>query len=247
MKKINQSFLLMLQLLTRIPINRNLPCERENFKIGSAFFPIIGLLIGCIQAVVYLTANIIFSSEISIILSIISGVLVTGALHIDGLGDTCDGFFSLKDRERVIEIMKDSRIGTYACIAIILDIMTRYIGLSALSSDKILYTIISAPVIGRTMIVLISYKGKNAKPNGSGNLFIGNVDLKQLLPAILLCIAIFSFMNGIRTTLIVVISTIIMIFLFRGFCYKKIMGLTGDNLGAANEIAELVTIILSTI
>jgi adenosylcobinamide-GDP ribazoletransferase len=244
MKAVINDFLLMLQFFTRIPINLSLPCERENFRRGTMFFPLVGLIIGLVQWAVYFVLIRIFPVNTTAIFVLAAGILITGGLHLDGLGDTCDGFFAFKGRERIIEIMKDSRIGTYSCIAIILDLLLKYTSTSNLIIDGYALGIIAAPVLAKTAFILMFYIGKQAKANGTGNLFIGNVGKKELAVASVLGCIINTVLIGPVKTLIVTMICLLLTYLFNRFCESKIGGLTGDTLGANNEIIEIITLIL---
>ncbi|MFL0194531.1 adenosylcobinamide-GDP ribazoletransferase [Clostridium sp. WILCCON 0269] len=245
MKKFLNDFLLMVQLLTRIPVNKNLICKKENFKRASIFMPFIGAIIGLIQWVTYKLCIIILPVNVSVSITIFIGIIFTGALHIDGLGDMCDGFFAFKDSCGIIEIMKDSRIGTYACLSIIMDILLKY-SLFCFIVPKFSFIIIAAPVVARFSIVFIAFIGKPAKSTGSGNLFIGNIGKYELFLTAFITMVILLFLLNMNFVyvIILVVSALFMSFLINLFCNKKIGGLTGDLFGANNEIIEILTMII---
>lgn len=245
MKALTKDFLLMIQFLTRLPVNLSLPCEKENFRRGTLFFPLVGLIIGCIQWLTYWLLIKVLPVNITAIFVMLIGILLTGGLHIDGLGDTCDGFFAFKGKDRIIEIMKDSRVGTYSCIAIIIDLLLRYTSFSNLISGNYSLAIIAAPIVAKTIFVLMFYIGKQAKAAGTGNLFIGNVGKKELIGAFLVGIIIISLVLGITDALVVTAIAVVITILFNKFCEHKIGGLTGDTLGANNELVEILTLVLS--
>ncbi|MTK12559.1 MAG: adenosylcobinamide-GDP ribazoletransferase [Clostridiaceae bacterium] len=246
MKEVVCNFLLMIQFLTRIPVNVSLPCEKDNFRKASIFFPVIGLVVGGIQWVVYkLLVNIIPIDAVIIIILIV-GVIVTGAIHIDGLGDTCDGFFAFKGSDRIIEIMKDSRIGTYACIAMVMDLLLKYT-LFSFIVPKFSVAIIAAPMISRCSVLFLGFKGKTAKSTGTGNFFIGNVGIAQFIIGLVITLGVLALLMTPRYIVILLIAALILSFIFNLFCEKRIGGLTGDTLGANNELVELLTLILISI
>lgn len=237
----------MIQFLTRISINKNLNCESENFKWGSIFMPAIGLLIGGIQWLCYKAVEYFLPINICVLIIILIGIILTGAMHMDGLGDMCDGFFAFKGngKDKIIEIMKDSRVGTFSCIAIIMDIFFKY-NLLYYIVPRFSIAIIAAPVISRLSTLFIITIGKTAKDTGTGNLFIGNVKIVQFMIGLMITIVILLFvvvMNP-RYSVILIISAILMSFVFNLYCNKKIGGLTGDLLGANNEIVEILVLIL---
>ena len=106
-----KGFILAIQFLTRIPINIPVDFNRENLSKTTFFYPLTGMIIGGIAGLVYYLASYI-NKDIASFLAVTTIIIVTGGLHLDGLGDTFDGFLSARDRERILDIMKDSRIGT---------------------------------------------------------------------------------------------------------------------------------------
>jgi adenosylcobinamide-GDP ribazoletransferase len=105
-----------------VPINKSLPCENEDYKNSAIFFWLIGLLIGLCQYLLFIVLEKIIPINFVVISIIRFEILITGALHMDGFGDTCDGFFAFKGKDRIIEIMKDRRISAFGCIGIELSI-----------------------------------------------------------------------------------------------------------------------------
>lgn len=238
------NFLLMLQFLTRIPINKNLECDSKNFRRGAFYLPIVGFIVGGIQWIIYYLLNKVLPPSLTAIFVVLIAVLVTGALHVDGLGDTCDGFYAFKGRDRIIEIMKDSRIGTFACIAIVMDILLKASAASYIIEHNIALILIVAPVIARFSIVLISLISKPAKSNGSGNLFIGNMSKCVAALSAATAIAISILFLGVKASVIIFVVAVIITFLSMKYSTSKIGGLTGDILGANNELVEIFVMIV---
>lgn len=246
MKETICNLLLFIQFFTRIPINLSLPCESKNFRRGSVFLPIVGLIIGAIQWGVYKLFIEVLPLNPTIVIVLLVGVLLTGGLHIDGLGDTCDGFFAFKGSDRIIEIMKDSRIGTYSCIATIFDFLFKYTLIAAIA-PKFSVAIIVVPMVSRFTTVFLSSMGNTAKNTGTGNLFIGNVGGVQLAITSVMTIGILALIMNPRYVLVLLISGLILSFILNKFCISKIGGITGDILGANNELVEILTLILIAI
>ena len=118
--------ILAIQFLTRIPIEKEIEFSQENIRNSMFFYPFVGLLIGGIGALIfYISGN--FNIEISAFLTIISLIILTGGLHIDGLSDMLDGFLSNKDPDKTLDIMKDSRVGAFGVMGIVLLILGKYI------------------------------------------------------------------------------------------------------------------------
>lgn len=242
------NFLLMIQFLTRIRVNRNLECKEENFRWGSIFMPVIGLVIGGIQWILYKAMISILPVNASVVFVILAGIMLTGAMHMDGLGDTCDGFFSFKGSDKIIEIMKDSRIGTYSCIAIVIDLLLRYTLLCYVLQGFSPALVVS-PVISRLSTLFLVAFGKTAKSTGTGNLFIDSVCPRQFFIGILIVLAVVLLIVGMNPlyAIILILAAILMSELLNLYAVKKIGGLTGDLLGANNEIIEILMMILMCI
>lgn len=242
------NFLLMIQFLTRIPVNKSLPCGKENFRRASIFMPVIGLIVGGIQWIIYKLAILILPVNVSAVIVLLAGIILTGALHVDGLGDMCDGFFAFKGNDRIIEIMKDSRIGSYACVTIVMDLLLKY-SLLCFIVPKFSLIIIAAPVIARFSIVFIAFIGRTAKSTGSGNLFIGNIGKLQmfLTTCITMIILLFVVNMNPRYVIILILAAFIVPFIFNLYCNRKIGGLTGDLFGADNEMVEIITMLIASV
>lgn len=245
MKKFLNDFLLMVQMMTRIPINKNLDCTMNNFKTGTMFFSFIGFIIATVQFATYLLFVKKLPLGIVCILIIVMEILLTGALHIDGLGDTFDGFFAFKGggKDKVIEIMKDSTIGTFSCIAIIFDILIKYCSYSYLI-PKNPYIIFIIPMVSRFFIHIIIFIGKPAKKNGSGNLFIKNTTIFYVI--IDFCVLILLDINflNLKFLAIILVIGLIVTLLFNLLCIKKMEGITGDSLGATNELVQIFVLMV---
>ncbi|MCB2292979.1 adenosylcobinamide-GDP ribazoletransferase [Clostridium algoriphilum] len=245
MREYLNDFLLFFQFFTRIPINKSLKCDKENFRRGSVFFPVVGLFIGIVQWIIYYMLIKVLPVNITAVFVVIIPIIITGGLHVDGLGDTCDGFFSLKgDKYKIIEVMKDSTVGTYATIAIVFDMLARYAAVNTIIQINLPLILIATPIIARFTVVFISFIGKNAKETGSGNIFIGNIDVKRLVISGIITIIFGTLLIGLNKSIILIVSGLLLSFLINKFCESKITGLTGDSLGANNELVEILVMML---
>ncbi len=125
-------FLTAIMFYTRIPIPANTEFSTDYLNKATRYFPFIGLLVGGIGAVIFLLGHFILPLHVAIILSMVSTILVTGAFHEDGFSDFSDGFGGGYTKERILEIMKDSRIGTYGAVALLLMLLTKFLSISYL-------------------------------------------------------------------------------------------------------------------
>ncbi len=238
-----KNFILTLQFLTRIPININIKADEKDFAKGIIYFPIIGLIIGVFNLGIYLLARSAFGGMFPIICCILSNVMITGALHVDGLADTCDGIFSSRTKDKMLEIMKDSRIGTNGTIAIVFDFAVRMSLFSNAAPNVLYYGILLSPIASRTILVVLMQISKYARANGMGGLFIGKQSINRTIAAFIICTAIlFLFLSWIGMALLFACVGISL--LYRYYIYSKIGGMTGDTVGAANELIEICFIAL---
>lgn len=241
--KILKRFVLLTQFLTRIPLNVTLNIEEDDFEKSTIFFPLVGLIIGVFNYGLYLVFSKMSDGLLPAIIAILANVVITGALHVDGLADSCDGVFSARSKERMLEIMRDSRVGTHGVIAIAFDFLLRLGVLTSVNHGMVMYLLILSPVVSRTMIAFVSSISVYArKGEGLGTLFIEKISKQRAFIIVWFAIAItFVFIKSI--SLILILSGLIVALIVRRYFYDKIDGLTGDNLGAVNEIIEITTMI----
>jgi adenosylcobinamide-GDP ribazoletransferase len=234
-------FIVMLQFLTRIPVNIQLSAEPEDFARGIKYFPLVGLVVGCINVIGYFLSALVFPPTVALIFACLINVMITGAFHLDGLADTCDGIFSSRTRERMLEIMRDSRIGTHGAIAIFFDLAFRF-GLSIhLDRETLLKALLLAPVISRTAMIYLMGAPPARAEAGLGNLFIGKSRLRDGMIAVALCLIFAALLLNYKAALVLSINFMV-IWGYRRLIMKKIQGMTGDTLGAGNEVSELAVL-----
>lgn len=244
-------FIGILQFFTRIPIRVNIGFDEE-FHKTMYYFPLVGFVLGILYFIIGLVSSFLFDSYITSVNILISTVILTGGLHLDGVGDTFDGIYSYRDKEKILEIMKDSRLGTNAMLSVVF-LMLMKLGLiySIVQSGQ-LYNLIFMPVFARMAIVIACYKSVTPRKNGMGNVFIGKPSLKMILTGIVYTVILIIIMgitlfNLNSLDLIKVIAFIpIMIILSRCFVryiYSKIDGITGDILGCISELMEVMYLI----
>lgn len=234
--------ILMVQFFTRIPLNMRIDIKSEDFAKGVVYFPWIGLIVGGLNAIVYYLISQLIDGFIPLLGVIIVNILVTGALHLDGLADSCDGVFSARKKTRMLEIMRDSRIGTNGAIALNLSILMRLGLLYTVPRSLIIPAIILMPVLGRTIMSLVIYEGKYAREGqGMGDLFIGKTSGSTTLISFIQAFMMsFILLKALGVAIFAV--CIITGYLLRMYFNKVIGGLTGDLLGAINEVVEIIAL-----
>ena len=236
-------FISILQFLTRISIKKDIGYD-PHMERGIVYFPVVGAIIGLILFVGFRVFNWIFSGIDNIYLLatliLILELIITGGLHMDGFGDTFDGFFSYRSKDRILEIMRDPRLGTNGLLAIVSLVVLKIVA-------------IFMPIVGRLAGVFLTYKTRPARENGMGNMFIGKCSTSALVLASLFtalsAIAI-EYLIGFNTYIFIylyLIGSMVLIFILSrlliSLSYRRIDGITGDLLGCVIEISEVVFLI----
>jgi len=200
------------------------------------FFPVVGLILGLAVAVFDFVTLYFWPVHVVAILDVVLLVLLTGALHIDGLGDTADGLYGRRPREQALKVMKDSRIGAMGLVAVVCVLAVKWAGLASLGPHRSLLIVI-VPAFARSAMIFGIYFLKYGRPDGgTGRPFFENpLDKKAFIfvaiPAIL---CVFAGLRGIGLMLFFILITGAMVIF-----YQKRMGcITGDMLGAMVEITE---------
>ena len=134
MKKEWRVFLTAMMFLTRIRVPKNIDHSPEYLQQAPRYFPVVGWLVGALSALLFLLFSRYISTDIGILAAMITGILVTGAFHEDGFADVCDGFGGGWTREKILTIMKDSRIGAYGAIGLIAILAGKFLLLKELPS-----------------------------------------------------------------------------------------------------------------
>jgi len=235
-----KALVLMLQFLTRIPINIKIDMNKETLGKGTFFFPFIGMMIGGIAAAVYYGLSF-FNNDIASLGAVFTIIAVTGGLHLDGLSDTADGFFSSRKRERILEIMKDSRVGVFGVVIIIFDILFKYVIIKEMNVRIAIIAIVLSCGIGRVSASMLFTFGKSARKDGLGDMFSGNNSKKYFFATLAIFLAIGICISNI-VFIIAVFSSMMFSLFFMKYSYKIIGGLTGDVYGATCELSEIISL-----
>ena len=157
MKTQIKRFLLTLGFMTRIPVNVNLgEVKDEDMHKGFLYYPVVGLILGLCDMAVFLLVSLILPEVFGILFAMLANLCLTGAFHLDGLSDTADGIYSARTRERMLEIMKDSRIGTNGAVAMCFDLALKFAGIYY--SDIRWLMILLMPIAGKMVQGAIVYK-----------------------------------------------------------------------------------------
>lgn len=234
------SFLLMLSFFTSIPIGNRVEYSNERFNKGIVLFPLTGFVVG-IFLVMPKFLNIA-SKPAEGILIIILYVILTGAIHIDGLSDSLDGLLSNRDQKRILEIMKDSRIGSFGAIGLILYFLILYSTVQIVDYRWLLLM----PFVGKVNGFLAAGISRYARSEGGmGKLFIEGIGIwKAMLYSIIMIVVSYLILGGfgLFTSSIGLILTILMV----KWIERKIEGMTGDTIGLIIEVSQCVFLLIGS-
>lgn len=231
-------FAVTIGFLTRIPVR-----HEPDVHMGrvAALFPIVGSLIGAITAVVLVGASEILSSGPATASALIAGVLVTGAFHLDGLADSADALVGGTTPQRRLEILKDSRHGTYGVAAIVCQILLQYSLVSTQSVRTGAVMFVLAHGAGRALAVSVM---KSVPPahDGLGAVYVRDVSRLDQLVAWVCGVTLVAVTLGFWG-LAVFAAGIVVVAIFVRRCAKRIGGIVGDVLGASEQIAETLMMV----
>lgn len=236
------------RFLTVVPVTWHADKDSDSFKDSLVWFPVVGLLIGCCCATILSILQLFLTQEILAIIAIFLLGAMSGFLHLDGLADTADGFFSSRPKARILEIMRDSRVGPMGVVVLILVIMLKYASLVNFADEKLLIAVILTPIAGRCATLVQMAMLKYARPieTGLGGLFYSG-GLKQKSLFAFTFLAILSFLLTGYQGIIILTGFIVINFFYIQYCKRKIDGATGDTLGAGCEVLEATTLVCMNI
>ena len=234
--------------MTRLPLGGLASHDVDDLPASAAYFPVVGLVVALIGGAAFAAAGRVWPTPVAVVLSMCATVLATGAFHEDALADAFDGFGGGWSREQVLAIMKDSRVGSYALVGVTLTLATKFATLAALASNPasvgVPRALVVAHVLARWSSLLLIHRYPYVRPAADGERpsagrpFVAGVTSGRLIGATLLAVTILLFAagRGVLPSLVVAIGvTAVAGWYFR----RRIGGITGDALGAANQIVEV--------
>jgi adenosylcobinamide-GDP ribazoletransferase len=236
-------FLAALRFLTVIPVPGRREVAAEDLGRSLGYFPVVGIIIGLILAGLNWLLNLILPSDIVNILLIVSLVVISGALHLDGLADTCDGLGGHKTVEARWEVMRDSRVGGFGFIGICLLLLVKYVSLNGVPQPLLMMTLIIMPVVSRWAMVYAVFAYPYARPDGLGKVFKQAARWQQMAVATLVALAVAVGLARLAG-LAIMVGIWVIVVLMAAYLKRKFSGLTGDTYGAINEVAEVCVLIL---
>ncbi len=234
------SLCLALRFLTIIPLGRGGEIAPDTVASAGKYYPLVGLIIGGLSWSFFYGIQYFFPLSVSVALLLTFGVILTGALHLDGLADCLDGLYGGTNREERLEIMKDVHLGTMGVVGLILILGIKYLALREIMSFPSLWLwIILIPAVSRWTPIFLAFLFRYARPGGGlGQALVTGTGKKEIFWATLLAwvpvLALTGFF-GLGLILVIMIWSLLCGWYF----FMKLGGITGDTLGAVIESSEV--------
>ncbi len=241
MKKEIHIFFTALMFFTRIPCPKWVNHDSEYLQKSSKYFSLVGIIVGSIGALVFYLTSFLFSVDISLLVSIASTIYVTGAFHEDGFADVCDGFGGGWTKDKILLIMKDSRLGTYGTIGLVLLLSIKFAALREIETHYIPLVMIAGHSASRCIATTLIYTHpyvrdtdtSKAKPAAK------NMSFGMLVLSCLFGLAPLLFFRN--PFVFITIVPMYLSKLFLGAKFRKwIGGQTGDCAGAVQQLSEVI-------
>lgn len=236
-------YLIAMQFLTIIPLPFDTRCQKEDLARATALFPLAGLTIGVLLVAVDWLIAPFLARPLTDALLIALLVAVTGALHLDGLADVCDGLAARGGRERFLAVMKDSHVGAAGAVAVTLGLLLKWQALLAIPSEIKWQALLLFPAFSRFAQVTAMTGSRHARGDGLGKLFIQGAAQASPVVGVMITVAatllLLPLKGGIALGAVIVLALAI-----RGYFQRRLGGITGDILGCTNELCEIAALVL---
>ena len=234
-------FFTALMFYTRIPVPKWIGYSQSYLDRSTRYFPLMGWIVGGFGALVFVIAHNFLPKSTSLLFSMISTILLTGAFHEDGFTDTCDGFGGGWTKQQILDIMKDSRVGAYGAIGIFLMLSLKFQFLSALDGKFIPIALIVAHSVSRAAILIFrrAYNYVRENDDAKAKPMAQEVSKKDFWIGMILGAMPLILLPSFHMIFGVISFVVITEFLFSKWIVRRIGGYTGDCLGATQQLCEL--------
>ncbi len=236
-------FLAALRFLTIIPLPGRREVTPEEVGRSIVYFPLVGLIIGLILVGLNWLMGLFLPSALVDVLLVVSLVAISGAFHLDGFVDTCDGMVGHKTVEERWRVMSDSRVGGFGIIGACCLLLVKYVSLSNVPESWLVETLVLMSVLSRWAMVYAVFAYPYAKPSGLGKAFKQGASWPRFVIATLITLVVALILAQL-TGFIIMIAIWVTVVAMAAYLKGKFGGLTGDTYGAINEVAEVCLLIL---
>jgi adenosylcobinamide-GDP ribazoletransferase len=240
-----------LSFLTIIPLPYWREANQEEVGRSIGYFPVVGVVIGLILAGLNWLLVLFLPSAVVNGLLILSMVVISGALHLDGFVDTCDSIAGHKTVEDRWRVMHDSRAGAFGIVGVVLLLLVKYVSLNNVPGNLLMATLVLMPVVSRWAMVYAIFVYPYARPEGLGKVFKQEASWQRFTMVTIITLAVTTglawlanFSYFYLAGLAIMISIWVIVVALAAYLKRKFSGLTGDSYGAINEVAEVAVLIL---
>lgn len=234
-----RDFITCLEFLTRVRFSKRTDWRDEDFSRSVPYFPLVGLVIGSLLAAVnYGLFYIETPLFLRVTLLLLAEIIITGGLMYDGFMDTADGVFSARSRERMLEIMKDSHVGSNAVLAIIILLLLKIAAYLELSGETLTWVLLTMSVATRTFMVVFIVNFPHARKEGIGHMFTKYAKPFYTYIAFAVCAGIIAACGLQYLTVAGICFTVTLI--IAQYLKTQLGGLTGDTYGALTECGNVI-------
>ena len=233
--------------LTILPLIDKRPASEEAVGASFAWFPLIGFAIGVALAAEDWILAHVFAQVIRSVLIVASLVIVTGAVHLDGLADTADALGAGRDRNRALDILRDSRVGTFGASAIFFDLTLKILALSMLDGHRRYAALIIAPTLARFAMLMVGLGIPYLRESGAGSTILSGQDLRwrRRVAVLFLIIACAIPFTPVPAAAMLALSVALVIAFAMHLFYRRWLGgVTGDLIGACGELVEIAVLLV---
>ena len=235
--------LIAFQFLTIIPLPVGVRCDKDDLGRSTAFFPLVGLAIGALLAGTNWLISPWIARPLCDALLIALLALITGALHLDGLADVCDGLAARGSRERFLAVMKDSQVGAIGAVGLVLGLLLKWQALVAVPAELKWQALLIFPVLARFGQVLAMTGARHARQDGLGAIFAQGSGKLSFSLALATAVASCLFLPGFKGV-VALAAVCLLTVAGRMFFQRKLGGLTGDTIGCISELNEILALIV---
>ena len=227
-----------IRFFTRLPVPAWVGHSPEALNHSARYFPLVGLVIGLIGALAFASTSFFLPKTLAVLLAIAATIYATGAFHEDGWADMVDGFGGGWTRERTLEIMKDSRIGSFGAIALVLMLLGKFVALIELDALLVAPALIAGHAFSRLCSTLLLHCLDYAREEGKAKPLATRITLGELACATVFgCAALFLLPPAAMACGVALALGATAVLAAK--IHKRLGGYTGDCLGATQQVAEL--------
>ena len=245
-----KNFINAVQFLTIFTVRKKQELDEGDLARSMIYFPAVGFLIGFLLINVDKAMSFVLPQTISNALLVIILVVMTRAIHVDGLADTLDGIMGGRDPQSRLAIMRDSRLGTAGAVGILFLLLLKYLCFNNLYESEKVSALLTAPMLARWSQTMMVFNAEYGRENGMAKAFVGHLRAGSLVVASVLAIGLSVFVvvrtdvHSAALVLSLLCGVVALTFIGKKYFNSRLGGVTGDTIGAVSELNEVLVLLL---